>query len=144
MKKILKGLLILLLIVMLSACKKDYKAITYTTFIENFKDESGYLVNDSSLNVDDMYERLIESSGKNNQFIFYEFKTEEKARKYAEVNYKNRKGFNYRDKKDYIIVKNNKDGYFQLIQIDKTIIVGNTAVKSNKKEIKRIFKKLGY
>lgn len=144
MKKILKGLLILLLVVTLSACKKDYKAITYTTFIESFRETSDYLINDSTSYVDDKFERLIEASGKNNQFIFYEFKTEEQARKYAEVNYKNRKGFNYRDKKDYIIVKNTKDGYFYLIQIDKTIIIGNTSIKSNKREIKRVFKKLGY
>ena len=144
MKKILKGLFILLFIVLLSACTKDYKSITYTKFTEYFKTESEYLVNNNSYLVDDKFERFIEASGKNNQFIYYEFDSEESAREYVEVNYKNRKGYSYKDKKDYITVKNTKNGYFQLIQIDKTVIIGNTNIKSNKKEIKRVLKNLGY
>lgn len=144
MKKILKGLFVLLFLFLLSGCTKDYKPITYTKFIETFKSEVEYLVNDSTSVVDDKFERFVEASGKNNQFLFYEFKTEQDARKYVKLNYKNRKGFSYRDKKNCIIVKNTRGKYFYLIQIDKTIIIGNTDIKSNKKEIKRIFKKLGY
>ena len=80
MKKILKGIFILLFIVLLSACTKDYKAITYTKFIETFQEEEGYIVNNSSSQQSDKYERFIEASGKNNQFTYMEFKDEEEAR----------------------------------------------------------------
>ena len=98
MKKILKGLFLLLFIVLLSACTKDYKAITYTKFIETFNDESGYLVNNSTSSFEDRFERFIEAAGKNNQFIFYEFKTEKDARQYAVENYKYRKNYSFKDK----------------------------------------------
>lgn len=144
MKKILKGLFVFSLIILLSACKKDYKAITYTKFIETFEAEEEYLVNNSTPIVDDKFERFIEASGKNNYYIFYEFETEEDARKYVSINYKNKKNYKYKDKKDYITVKSTKGRYFYLIQIDNTIIIGDTIIKSNKREINRMFKKLGY
>lgn len=144
MKKILKGLFVLLFIFLLSACKKDYKSITYTKFIETFQSEREYLVNNETSILDNKFERFIEASGKNNLFVFYEFKTEEDARNYVSLNYKNKKYFSYKDKKDYIIVKNTKNQYFYLIQTDKTVIIGSSDIKSNKKEIKRMFKKLGY
>jgi len=144
MKKILKGLLILVFIFLLSACTKDYKAITYTRFIENFSSEPEYLVNNSTSLVNEKFERYIEASGKNNQFVFYEFKTEKDAKDYVKVNYANRKDFKYKDKKDYITVKCTKERYFYLIQVDKTIVIGNSNIKSNKKEINRILKNLGY
>lgn len=144
MKKILKGLFILLFIFLLSACTKDYKPITYTKFIETFKSEDGYLINNATSILDGKFERFIEVSGKNNQFIFYEFKTEKEARNYVSMNYKNQKNFSYKDKKDYITVKNTKKRYFYLIQVDKIVIIGDSDIKSNKKEINRIFKELGY
>ena len=144
MKKILKGLFVLLFIFLLSACTKDYKSITYTKFIETFQSEREYLVNNETSILDNKFERFIEASGKNNLFVFYEFKTEEDAKNYVSLNYKNKKYFSYKDKNNYIIVKNTKNQYFYLIQIDKTVIIGSSDIKSNKKEIKRMFKKLGY
>lgn len=144
MKKILKGLVLLAFLFLLSACTKDYKAITYTKFTEIFESEEGYLVNNSSHIYDEQFERYIEASGKNNLFIYYEFKTEDAARNYVALNYKNKKNFKYKDKKEYIIVKSTKNRYFYLIQIDKTVIVGSSDLKSSKKEINRMFKKLGY
>lgn len=144
MKKILKGLFILLFIFLLSACTKDYKAITYTKFIETFRIEEDYLVNNETSILDDKFERYIEASGKNNQFIYYEFKTEKDARNYVKLNYKNKSGYKYKDKKSYITVKNTKNRYFYLIQVDNTIIIGSSDIKSNKKEINRMFKELGY
>ena len=144
MKKILKGLFVLLFIFLLSACKKDYKPITYTKFIETFQSESEYLVNNQTASLEDKFERYIEAGGKNIQYIFYEFKTEKDARNYVSLNYKDKNNFKYKDKQDYIIVKNTKSGYFYLIQVDKIVIIGNTDIKSNKKEVNRMFKKLGY
>ena len=34
--------------------------------------------------------------------------------------------------------------YFYAIQIDKTIIIGDSPNKKNKREIKKVFKELGY
>lgn len=144
MKKILKGLFLLLFVFLLTACTKNYKAITYTTFIETFQSEADYLVNNETSMFDDKFERYIEASGKNNQFIFYEFKTEEDAKNYVSVNYSNQKGYKYKAKKNYTIVKNTKKRYFYLIQVDKTVLIGNSDIKANKKEINRMFKKLGY
>lgn len=144
MKKILKGIFILMFVFLLSACTKDYKAITYSKFNEFFQAEEGYLVNNASSSYDDKFERFVEASGKNNQFLYYEFKSEKEARDYVTLNYKDKKYFTYKDKKDYITVKCTKDRYFYLIQVDKIVIVGNTSIKSNKKEINRVFKSLGY
>lgn len=144
MKKIFKGLFVLLFIILFSACTKDYKPITYTKFIETFKAEDEYLVNNSTSILDGKFERFIEASGKNNQFIFYEFKTEKAAKDYAKLNYKDQKGYSYKDKSKYIEVTSSNGRYFRLIQVDKVIIIGNTDIKSNKREINRIFKQLGF
>ncbi len=144
MKRIIKGLFILLFLFVLSGCTKDYKPITYTKFIETFRTEMDYVINDGTSSFDDRFERYVQAGGKNNQFVFYEFKTEKAARKYVSSNYKNVKNYRYKDKRDYIIVKSTKGRYFYLIQVDKTVLVGSSEIKSNKKEIMRIFKELGY
>lgn len=144
MKKIFKGLFVLLFIFLLSACTKDYKPITYTKFIETFKAEEGYLVNNATSALEDKFERYIEASGKNNQFIFYEFKTEKDAKEYVKLNYTKNKYYKYSDKGSYSTVKKTKYGYFYLVQVDKIVLIGDTDIKANKKEINRMFKKLGY
>ena len=130
MKKIIKGILVLSLIILLSACK-NYEPITYTKFTETFSNRDGYIVNNQTLR----YE---------NQFAYYEFKTDEEARQYITDNYKNRSKYSFKDKKDYIIVKCNNKMYFKAIQVGKTVIVGNTSIKKNKKEVNKILKELGY
>lgn len=144
MKKIIKGLLVFLFIIIISGCTKNYKAITYKDFIDAFQSESKYYVNEKNLILDNEFERHIEASGNNNQFVFYEFDTEESAKEYVASYFKGKKRFKYSDKKKYIIVKSTSAGYFYLVQIDNIVVMGDTSNKSNKKEIKRIFKKLGY
>lgn len=143
MKKIFKGIIVLSLIILLSACKK-YEPITYTKFTETFNNRDGYIVNNQTLRYENLFERYIEVVGNNNQFSYYEFKTEDDARKYITDNYKDRKKYSFKDKKDYIIVKCTDKMYFKAIQIDKTVIVGNSSIKKNKKEINSILKELGY
>ena len=143
MKKIFKGILVLSLIVLLSACK-NYEPITYTKFTEEFINRDGYIVNNQTLRYEDQFERYVEVVGNNNQFSYYEFKTDEEARKYITDNYKNRKKYSFKDRKDYIIVKCTDKMYFKAIQTGKTVIVGNTIIKKNKREINRILKELGY
>ena len=143
MKKIIKGILVLSLIVLLSACKK-YEAITYTKFIEVFNNKPNYIVNNQTLRYENLFERYIEVVGNNNQFAYYEFKTEEDAKKYITDNYTDRKKYSFKDHKDYIIVKCTDKMFFKAIQIDKIVIVGNTNIKKNKNEINSILKELGY
>ena len=57
MKKILKGLFVLLFLFILSGCTKDYKPITYTKFIETFRTEMDYVINDGTSSFDDRFER---------------------------------------------------------------------------------------
>lgn len=143
MKKIIKGIIALCLIVLLSACK-NYEPITYTKFTETFSNRDGYIVNNQTLRYENQFERYIEVVGNNNQFAYYEFKTDEEARQYITDNYKNRSKYSFKDKKDYIIVKCTNKMYFKAIQVGKTVIVGNTSIKKNKKEVNKILKELGY
>ena len=143
MKKILKGLFIFSLIIIISGCKK-YEPITYTKFTETFNNKNGYIVNNQTLRYENLFERYIEVVGNNNQFAYYEFKTEDEARKYIADNYKDRRKYSYKDKKEYIIVKCTDKMYFRAIQVDKIVIVGNTNIKKNRHEINKILKELGY
>lgn len=143
MKKIFKGLFIFLFLVLLSGCAKDYKAITSTKFIETLKNE-GYLVNTHTPIYDSNTEESISASGKNTQFLFFVYDSEKDAKKYVANTYKKAEGYSYKEYDNYIIVKNTKNGYFYLVQVDKTVISANSDLKSSKKEINNIFKKLGY
>ena len=144
MKKIFKGLFIFLFLILLSGCAKDYKEITSTKFMEILKDENGYLINTHTPIYDSNIEESISATGENVQFLFFEFGSKKEAKDYVENNYKNLKGYKYKDYGNYIEVRNTKTGYFYLIQIDKMVIRANSDIKSSKKEIKKIFKQLGY
>lgn len=144
MKKILKGLIFIFTIIIITGCTKNYSSITYTKFNEVLNEQKGYMVSNQTNKYADKFERCLEAVGNNNQFLYYEFKTTEQAKKYIEDNYKGRKKYRFKDKKKYITVKCTKDMYFYAIQIDKSVIIGSSNIKKNKKEIKTIFKALGY
>ena len=144
MKKIFKGLFVFLILVLFSGCAKDYKEITSTKFMETLRNEKGYLVNTHTPIYDSNIETSISASGENVQFLFFEFGSEKEAKDYVTKNYKDSDGYKFKDYDKYIEVKNTKNGYFYLLQINKIVISGNSDIKSSKKEIKNIFKKLGY
>ena len=144
MKRILKVFSLFLLIVLLSGCKSSYKSITYTKFNEYFLDKPEYLVVNQTLNYQDKFERCLEANGKNIVYVFYEFKTEDEARKYMEDNYKSRKGYSFKSRKNYIRVKSTKKMYFYGVQTDKMVIVGQSPIKKNRKEIRKVLKDLGF
>ena len=77
MKRIIKVTMILLICFVFSGCKSKYNAITYTKFNETFKNKTDYITNNLTIKYEDRFERCLEAAGKNNQFLFYEFKTEE-------------------------------------------------------------------
>ena len=144
MKRIITAVIIVISVFVLSGCNRNYDAITYTKFNEIFKEKKDYNIINQTLKYEDRFERCLEASGKNIQFLYYEFKTEEEARNYISDNYKNRKKYKFKDKKNSIIVKCTNKMYFYAVQVDKIVIVGNSPIKKNKKEIKKIFKELGY
>lgn len=144
MKRILKGLFLINLVIILCACSKNYDSITYTKFMEEFNNKKEYIVNNQSLRYENQFDRYIEAVGNNNQFSYFEFENEEKARTYVIDNYKNRKKYSFKDKGKYIEVRCTDNMYFRLIQIDKIVILGNSNLKSNKKEINKLLKELGY
>ncbi len=144
MKRIITVVTIFIFSLFLTGCAKNYKPITYTKFNEVFKDKTDYNIVNQTLKYQDRFERCIEASGKNIQFIYYEFKTEEEAREYLKTNYKSRKKYRYKSNNKYSIVRCKDNMYFEAIQVDKIVLVGNSPMKSNKKVIKTIFKELGY
>lgn len=144
MKRIIMAVLLVFGLFLLTGCIKNNKTITYTKFMEIFKDKEGYFINNQTLKYEDKFERCIEANGNNTQFLYYEFKTEEQARKYLEDNYKNRKKYSYRDNKKYITVKCTDKMYFYAVQIDKVVLIGDTQIKSNRKIVKNIFKEFGF
>ena len=143
MKRIISVVLILCSL-FLTACSKNYDSITYTRFIETFKDKEGYIVNNESIKYEDRFERYLVSSNNKVQFLYYEFKNEKEAKEYVSINYKNRKKYKYKSSKNNIIVKCTSGMYFYLIQSDKMVLIGNAQNKSDKREVKRILKELGY
>ena len=140
MKRILLVVAIFLSVLLLSGCVKNYKPITYTKFNEVFKDKSNFLIINQTLKYEDKFERCLEASGDNIQFIYYEFKTEEDARKYLSDNYKNRKKYRYKERKNNITVKCTDKMYFYAVQAGNTVIVSNSPDKKNRRTIKKIFK----
>lgn len=144
MKKIFKGLFVFLFLVLLSGCAKDYKEITSAKFLETMRNQDNYSVNTHTPIYDSNIEKSISANGDEIQFLFFEFNSEKEAKAYIKNNYKDIKGYKYKDYGKYVEVKKTKDGYFYSLQINKMVISGFSDIKSNKKEIKNIFKKLGY
>ena len=144
MKRILCTFLIVLSILLLCACKKDYSAITYKRFIAKMSDDLSYSVTDKSLSYEGIYERYISASKEGSIFLFIEFEDKDSAEKYMKDNYKDQKGYSYKEEKDYIVVTNSKNGYVKIVQMDNVVISGSTEIASNKSDVKKAFKELGY
>lgn len=144
MKRILCILLIVLSVMLLCACKKDYNPITYKRFTAKMGDDLSYSVTDKSLSYEGIYERYISASKEGSIFLFFEFESVEKAKEYMEKNYKDTKNYSYKEKDDYTIVKNTKGGYTKLVQVGNVIISGSTTEKKYNSDVKKAFKELGY
>ena len=144
MKRILCTFLIVLSVLLLCACKKDYSAITYKRFSAKMSDDLSYSVTDKSLSYEGIYERYISASKEGSLFLFIEFEDKDAAEKYMKDNYKDAKGYSYKEEKDYITVTNSKNGYVKIVQIDNVIISGSTEQSTYKSDVKKAFKELGY
>ena len=142
-KRLVFIFVILLSVVLLSACKKDYSSITYKRFTAKMSDELGYSVTDNSLSYEGIYERYISASKEGVIFIFMEFEDKDSAESYMK-GYEKQKGYSYNKKDDYTIVKNSKGGYVKIIQIDNIIISGSTEKSNYRTDVNKAFKSLGY
>jgi hypothetical protein len=103
----------------------------------------GYTVVDKTISYEDIYQRYYSANKENVLFIFYEFKDAETAKEFMK-DYNNKKGYSYKSTDDYTIVKNSKSGYLKIVQVDNVVISGSSEKSSGKKEIKKVFKELGY
>ena len=101
-KRLVFIFVILLSVVLLSACKKDYSSITYKRFTAKMSDELGYSVTDNSLSYEGIYERYISASKEGVIFIFMEFEDKDSAESYMK-GYEKQKGYSY-NKKDHILL----------------------------------------
>ena len=144
MKRILMVVMLIIISLFFTGCTNNYKPITYTRFNEVFKNKNNFMIINQTLKYQDRFERCIEASGNNIQFIYYEFKTTEDAVNYLKDNYKGRKKYRYKSNNKVSTVKCKDNMYFEAVQVDKIVIVGNSPLKVNKKIIKSIFKELGY
>lgn len=143
MKRIKYLLVLVLGVIFLTGCKHDYKTISYSKFIEEFKN-SNYYVNDYTSKYDDLFVRYIDISGKNIEFSYYEFETEEKAKEYIKESYKDSDVYSFEDQKDYIVISKNSDGYFYGVQAGKTFVSGQSNSLSFKRDVNKVMKALGY
>ena len=144
MKRIFCTFLIVLSVLLLCACKKDYSTLTYKRFTSKMSDDLSYSVTDKSLSYEGIYERYISASKEGSLFLFLEFESEKDAKKYMEDNYSKQKGYSYKSTDDYIVVTNSKGGYVKLIQVGNVIISGSTEDSKYKTDVKKAFKELGY
>lgn len=144
MKKVFsKVITILVMIILVSGCGKDYKKLSYIDYNEYFNEKEGYLMIDHSSENGLEIIRDLEAGNGDIQVMYLEFMTEEEAEKYIKENF-NDDNYKVKDKETYTIVKNTKNRYFKLYKVDNVIVYALSNDKKDKKEINSILKDLGY
>lgn len=143
-KRILCSVLIIVSVLFLAGCKKDYSSITYKRFVEKMSDELNYSVTDSTLDYEDVYQRYYSAIKDDVVINYIEFESEEKAKEYMKTNYYKQKYYSYKDNDDYSTAKYTKIGYLYVIQVDNMVIKGSTDKNTKTSVVKKVFKELGY
>ena len=138
-----KVITILIMIVLMSGCGKNYKKLSYIEYNEYFNKKQDYLMIDHSSENGLEIIRDLEAGNGDIQVMYLEFMTEEEAEKYLKENFDD-DNYKTKDKETYTIVKNTKNRYFKLYKIDNVIIYALSNDKKDKKEINSILKDLGY
>lgn len=144
MKKVFsKIIMLLLVIVFVSGCEKEYKKLSYVDYNEYFSNKEGYVMIDHSLDSGLEMIRNLEAGNGDIQVMYIEFMNDEEAENYIEEKFNDD---NYKIKKydDYITIKNTKNRYFKLYKIDNVVIYAVSTDKKDKKEINSVLKDLGY
>lgn len=138
-----KIITLLLGIIILSGCTKEYKKLSYIDYNEYFNKKANYIIIDHSSNNGLEIIRELEAGNGTIQVIYLEFNNEEEANKYIDDNY-NEGNYKIKNKNNYTFVKNTKNRYFKLYRTDNVIVYAVSNDKKDKKEINNILKDLGY
>lgn len=145
MNKILKKVLIIVVgILLLAGCSKDYKKLSYTTYNEYFNKKDGYIIIDHSNNYGLEVIRSLEAGNGTIQVIYIEFKDSAEADNYIKNSYETNENYKINKKDKYTVVKSTKGKYFKLYKVDNVLVYGTSQDKKDKKEINSILKDLGY
>lgn len=139
-----KIITLLLGIILLSGCAKQYKKLSYIDYNEYFNKKEGYIIIDHSSNNGLEVIRELEAGNGDIQVIYLEFNNEELANRYIEDNYTKEENYKIKNKNDYTFIKNTKNRYFKLYKASNVIVYAVSSDKKDKKEINNILKDLGY
>lgn len=136
-----KGLLILICLLALTGCSKNYNEVSSSKFISTFTNKK-YTIIDHSYETESFFEKNIEAGNKKVTFYYINYNTKKEANKYMNETYKN-KNYKYEKTNNGIIathkgVKN----YTKVINVNKTVIIANSRGLFAKFDLKRLLRKL--
>lgn len=143
MKKIMKTLLFILIIILISGCKKITK-ISYTDFNEYFSKKEGFMIIDKTYQYGIDVRKFIEVGEGNYQIFYIEFNNEKNADAYLNGMYVKDKDNKTKVKKDYTYVESNKNKYLRLYKVNNVIVLGQTKKREYKGQMKKTLRDLGY
>ena len=144
MKKIIKVTFIILSLVFLSSCGKNYEKLTYTDYLEYFNKKSGYTIQDRSDEYEINIRRYLEAGNGNVQVYYIEYAKEEDAIEYIENAFLDKDGYKVKLNDNYSYVKSTKGKYQKVYRVNNVIIDVLTLDKKYKKEVNNILKELVY
>lgn len=141
MKKKISGLIILVLL-LVTGCSKNYTAIPYNKFLSTFDDYKEYKVINKSTVDEGIYEKSYEVGNGKISFYYLEFSSSKKAEEYMDLSYNN-ESFKYKKEKNYIVAKRKISKlYIKAIKVEKIVIIGMGNKYLNRFEINKIFKQM--
>ena len=144
MKRILRGLSLVLIIILFSGCMGKIRKISYTEFNEYFSNKKGFVIKDSTGSYDIQIRRFLEAGNGDFQINYIEFDNQKNADKYIKSLYSDTKKYKIKNKKDYTFIKSNKSTFLRLYKKDNVIVSGMTNNKKARREVKRVLRDLGY
>ena len=144
MSKIFKITLIMITILIMIGCGKNYEKLTYTDYQEYFNNKTGYVIQDNSSLYEINIRRYLEAGNGNVQVYYIEYAEEEDAIKHIEDSYLDKDGYKVKLKDNYSYVKSTRDKYQKIYRVDNIIINALTLDKKYKKEVNSILKDLGF
>lgn len=136
--------IIVLVILALTGCNKNYEKVSYTDYQEYFNNKSGYIIQDHSSEYEINIRRYLEAGNGNVQVYYIEYAKEEDAIEYIEKFYLEKDGYKVKLNDKYSYVKSTKDKYQKVYRVNNVIIDALTLDKKYKKEVNNILKDLGY
>lgn len=142
MNKIFKPFLIMIFIMILTGCSKNYSAINYSKFLGEFNNKKEYTIIDKTVIDEGVYKRSYEAGNSKYTFFYFQFNNKKEAKNYMVKNYKNKKHFSYKEKESYNVAKTNIDDYLIAIQTDDIVIIGQGKNFLSRFQINKIIKEI--